>query len=148
MEHAQQGRWTGLKKEEEAKLTRLAEIEKQQAKLAAGSSLSLPGDPDMARLEYEKYLNQLFTRHKIATGREITPRNADTKSSPTIGPNKEPIYTKLTFTVQAYATMANLVGDAGGLLQDRADARDQEPVDPAPADDHPPGARPTSWTCA
>ena len=64
----------------------------------------------MARLEYEKYLNQLFTRHKITNGREITPRNVDAKSSPVIGTNKEPIYTKLTFTVKTYATMANLVG--------------------------------------
>ncbi len=99
-----------LKKEENDKLTRLADVEKQRAKLARWTSLSLPGDPDMARLEYEKYLNQLFTRHKITNGREITPRNMDAKSSPTIGPNKEPIYTKLTFTVKTYATLANLVG--------------------------------------
>jgi hypothetical protein len=98
-----------LQKEELDKLARRTELEKQRTKLARWTSLSLPGDQETARLEYERYLTQLLNRYKITNGREITPLNVDTKSSPTIGPNKEPIYTKLTFRVKTYATMANLM---------------------------------------
>jgi hypothetical protein len=96
-----------LKKDEEAKMARLAEAEKQRAKLARWKSLSLPGDPETARMEYERYLTQLFTRYKITNARDIKSRNDDAKGGPVVG--KEPVYTKLIFNVKAYATMANLV---------------------------------------
>jgi hypothetical protein len=98
-----------LKKEEEAKVARRADLEKQRTRLARWTSLSLPGDQETARLEYERYLTQLLNRYKIVNGREITPQNVDAKGAPVIGPNKDPIYTKLTFRVKAYATMPNLM---------------------------------------
>jgi hypothetical protein len=98
-----------LKKDEEAKLARRTELEKQRTKLARWTSLSLPGDQETARLEYERYLTQLLNRYKITNGREITPQNVDAKNAPVIGQNKDPIYTKLIFRVKAYATMANLM---------------------------------------
>ncbi|HEX5269477.1 MAG TPA: hypothetical protein VFW33_03270, partial [Gemmataceae bacterium] len=108
--------WNARKKQlaelqsmEQSKLLRRAELEKQRSRLARFTSLSLPGDQETARLEYERYLTQLFNRYTITNGRSITPQPVDTKSSPTIGPNKEPIYTKLSFRVKTYATMANLM---------------------------------------
>ncbi|HKI36087.1 MAG TPA: hypothetical protein VKA46_29795 [Gemmataceae bacterium] len=98
-----------LQKEEQAKTDRLDEIERERGELARWRMLSLPGDPDLARFEYEKYLDALLTRHKIVTGRAITPQTKDnSKAAPTTA-NKEPIYTRLTFTVHAYATMDNIV---------------------------------------
>ncbi len=98
-----------LQKQEEEKVARRADLERQRTKLARWTSLSLPGDQETARLEYERYLTQLLNRYKITNGREITTRPVDTKNNPTVGPNKDPIYTKLTFQVKCYATMANLV---------------------------------------
>jgi hypothetical protein len=95
-----------LQKDEDTKLARRAELEKQRTRLARWTSLSLPGDQETARLEYERYLTQLFNRYKIINGREILTQPVDTKSSPTIG--KDPIYVKLIFKVKAYATMASL----------------------------------------
>lgn len=98
-----------LTKEAEAKKQRLAEIEAHRAELARWKVLSLPLDPDVARREYEKYLNELLTRNGVVAGRyEVKPRPVDTKTSP-ITSNKEPIYTRLTYAVQAYATMDTLV---------------------------------------
>jgi hypothetical protein len=98
-----------LKKDEQTKLSRRAELQEQRGKLARWTSLSLPGDQETARLEYERYLTQLLTRYKITNGRSIITQPVDTKTSPTIGSNKEPIYVKLIFRVKAYATMASLV---------------------------------------
>ena len=89
-------------------LARLDEIDKGRPNLARWTALSLPADPDVARRKYEKYLNLLFSRHNITNQRNIQPMKVDLKSSPTTI-NKEPIYIRLPFTVQAYATEANLV---------------------------------------
>jgi hypothetical protein len=99
-----------LKKKAEEKEARVGEIRREQAKLNRWRAMSLPGDPDVSRREYEKYLNELMSRNGFGPGKySVTPRPVDAKSSPTIGAKKEPIYTKLVYNVQAYATLANLV---------------------------------------
>jgi hypothetical protein len=99
-----------LTKEAETKRQRLAEIEAHRADLARWRALSLPAEPDVARREYEKYLNDLLSRHGVVAGRyEIKARPlAETKVGPA-GSNKEVNFTRLTFAVQAYATMDTLV---------------------------------------
>jgi hypothetical protein len=100
-----------LKKDETTKQNRLAEIELHRAELARLRMLSLPGDPEVARREYERYLNELLAHHGVAAGHyTIAAKPLDKQTVPTVGPNKDPIYTKLTFTVQADATMGSLVG--------------------------------------
>ncbi len=96
-----------LKKDAETKRARLDEIDKGRSNLARWRVLSLPGEADVSRREYEKYLNLLLSRHNITNQRTITPSPIDLKSSPTTG-NKEPIYIRLTFLVQAYASLSNL----------------------------------------
>jgi hypothetical protein len=95
--------------EAETKLARLAQIKSERSKLVRWRHLSLPADPDVARREYEKHLNELLKRSGVAPGKyAITARPVETKTSPTIT-GKGPIYTPLTFTVQADAPLASLV---------------------------------------
>jgi hypothetical protein len=98
-----------LRNEEKKKQARQQEIEEKMGELDRARVLSLPGDQDTARLQYERYLNGLFSRNNVAAGRySITPRPVDNKSTPTTS-DKTPIYTRLTYNVQAYATMDSLV---------------------------------------
>ncbi len=98
-----------LKKDQTTKENRLAEIEVHRAEFARLKMLSLPGDAEVAQREYAKYLNDLLARHGVAPGHyTIAPKPADKQTVPTVGPNKDPIYTKLTFNVQADATMSSL----------------------------------------
>src|SRR5262249_48726320 len=100
-----------LKKDYASKELRLAEIEQHRAELTRLRLLSLPGDAEVARREYERYLNELRPRRGVAPGHyTIAAKPLDKQTVPTVGPNKEPVYTKLTFTVQADATMGSLVG--------------------------------------
>jgi hypothetical protein len=100
-----------LKKDFQAKQLQIAEIDVHRAELARWKMLSLPDDAGVARREYEKFLNELLARHKVAPGHyTIASRPLDKQSVPTAGANKEPVYTKLTFNVQADVTMPSLVG--------------------------------------
>lgn len=84
------------------KETRLTEMLADHARLEQWRQLSLPTDTDLARREYEKYLSDVLRQSGFASGAfQITPKAADTRSSPTIPAKKEPIYTRLTFTVSA-----------------------------------------------
>ena len=61
------------------RLARLAEIDDAARRTwPAGQVLSLPGDPDVARREYEKYLNQLFSRHNITNRPQYHPARRST----------------------------------------------------------------------
>src|SRR5690242_2137323 len=86
-----------LASEASTKDARLAAINEHRAKLERWKSISLPGEPDVARGEYEKYLNDLVSKNGIAPGRyQITPGRLDKQNVPTTS-NKEPIYTRLTY---------------------------------------------------
>jgi hypothetical protein len=98
-----------LLKEKDEKQARLEQVEADRARLALWRELSLPADPEVARREYEKYLTGLMVRHGFEPGTfSVTPRQLDTKSSPTLA-NKTPIFTRLTFVVQAHPNMDSLV---------------------------------------
>jgi hypothetical protein len=99
-----------LKKEEQAKLERLDEIDRDRSKLARWRALSLPADPNLASVEYEKYLNGLLQKHSIINGRNIAPQKQDNSKTAPTTTDKQPIYTRLSFTVHAYATMDSIVG--------------------------------------
>src|SRR5690349_9365190 len=89
-----------LKDEHAKKLLRIEEIKGHQAELARWRMLSLPAEPDVARREYEKYLNDMFSRHKVAPGYTIAAKPLDkpTTAGPgsTAAKEKEPAYQKLT----------------------------------------------------
>ena len=55
----------------------------------------------------------------------VTPKPPDDKSSPKL-PDKQPIYTKLGFTVTGRATLERLVDDHEAVLHQRPAAPDQE----------------------
>jgi hypothetical protein len=113
-----------LQNDYRTKVERRDEIEREKGKLARWRMLSLPADPEVANREYEKYLNELLSHHKIVNGREIIPPNKQdnsNKTDPTTS-DKQPIYRRLTFQVHAYATMNNLVAMlrdfySAGLMQ-------------------------------
>lgn len=100
----------GLQADIDTKSERIAQVQMQKPKLELWRQLSLPADVDMARREYERELNTLMKRSRFANGSfTVTPKPPDTKTSPTIGMKKEPIYTRLAYTVQAHTSLANLV---------------------------------------
>lgn len=91
------------------KQTRKAEIERDRKRLEVWQQMSLPGDTDVARREYGRYLTELLSRNGVAAGKfDIKAPPVDAKSSPTIPGTKEPIYTKLVFNIQCYAPMKTL----------------------------------------
>jgi hypothetical protein len=99
---------TLLKKQNDSKATRVQEIQTDGPKLERWRQLSLPGDVDLARREYEKYLNDLFRQNGAANNLLITSREVEQRySSGTMG--KTTIYSKLLFTVTAHTTLSNYV---------------------------------------
>lgn len=102
---------TALAEENATKLERVETILKQRPKLELWRKLSLPADPALAQREYQNFLTSLFRKSRFPEGAAtIVPKPADTRTSPTLpGPKKEPIYTRLTYTVSAHSTLDNLV---------------------------------------
>jgi len=94
---------------------------------------SLPNDIDLARREYEKYLSELLRQSEFPAGAfTVTPKPEDTKSAPKL-PNKQPIYTKLDFTVTGRAPLESLVAlmrrfYTTGLLHQIKEVSIQRPV--------------------
>jgi hypothetical protein len=99
-----------LQKEVDNKNDRVRQIMAQRPKLNLWRQLSLPANTNLANREYEKYLSELIRLSGVTPGAfTVTPKPPDTKSSPTLPGKKEPIYTRLTYTVHGYATLDNLV---------------------------------------
>jgi hypothetical protein len=110
-------RISAVKSEIDEKRTKIAQIEAQKPKFEVWRRLSLPADLNFARLEYEKYLRELLrqsgferqTGNVERTSPTVIPKPADTKTGPTLPGKKEPIYTRLTFSVVAHGELADLV---------------------------------------
>lgn len=102
-----------LKTEEIDKLREIGKINNDdRPRLAKWRQLSLPADVEGAKRQYERYLNDLLSRSGFGPAKyTITARPPDTKTVPSLGAGKqkEPIYTRLVFTVQGYATKNTLV---------------------------------------
>jgi hypothetical protein len=98
------------------KQERVDQIRGQKAKLDQWRHASLPGDTDQeeyasTRRRYTNYLHQLLQDANLATtSLRILPQKPDTKGVPLL-PGKKPIYTKLTFTVDAAR------GNLGAIVQ-------------------------------
>jgi hypothetical protein len=99
-----------LKLEIERKREDVRRVMADRPKLERWRQLSLPVDSDLARREYEKYLSEQMRQSGFASGSfTVTPKAADTRTSPTLPGRKEPIYIRLTFTVLAHADLSSLV---------------------------------------
>lgn len=99
-----------IKLEIERKREEVRKVTAERPKLERWRQLSLPTDTDLARREYEKYLSEQMRQSGFATASfSVTPKPADTRTSPTLPGRKEPIYTRLTFTVLAHADLPSLV---------------------------------------
>jgi hypothetical protein len=107
---ARNSQLTKLADEYKAKQQRIEEIRAHQAELARWKMLSLPGDPQVAQREYAKYLNDLCSRHGVAPGFMVTAKPLEKPANAGANKDKEPVFTKLTFTLAAQATMPSLVG--------------------------------------
>jgi hypothetical protein len=98
-----------LKKDIQNKESRRNEILAQRSKLERFRALSLPADVDLARRDYEKYLIELLSQSGVAPGsRTVIPKAPDAHAVPTL-PNKEPVYTRLEYVVQARSGLEGLV---------------------------------------
>lgn len=101
---------SALKLEIDRKRDEIRKVVAERPKLERWRQLSLPTDTDLARREYEKYLSEQMRQSGFTAGSfSVTPRAADTRNSPTMPGRKEPIYTRLTFTVLAHADLSSLV---------------------------------------
>jgi hypothetical protein len=99
-----------LAKDSKTKQQRIDEIKAHQAELARWKMLSLPAEPEVSRREYAKYLNDLCSRHGVAPGFTVTAKPLEKAAANGPNKDKEPIFTKLTFTIAGQATMPSLVG--------------------------------------
>jgi hypothetical protein len=98
-----------LEKEIQTKRERVDQILAQRPRLERDRALSLPADVDTARREYEVYLRELLRKSGVATGSAlVTAKQADAHAVPTL-PNKEPIYSRLEYTLQLHSGLDGLV---------------------------------------
>jgi len=97
-----------LKKENDDKDIKVLKIMQDVRKLDVWTKESLPADVVTARREYEKFLGEMFRASDFAPGTfTIKSNNVDEKNSPKL-PNKQPIYTKLNFSVTASSSLESL----------------------------------------
>ncbi len=89
--------------------SRLKQVRANNLQLRRWKQQSLPSDVDLARREYEKYLDDILRRSGFVAGSfTVTPKAEDSKSSPKLG-NKQPIYTKLDYTVTGRGPLESVV---------------------------------------
>ena len=100
-----------IKSEIEERRDKIAQIQALKPKFEGWRQISLPADLGFARLEYEKHLRELLLQSGFEgnTTTVIPSRGADPKSNPTLPGKKEPIYTRMNFTVAADGELADLV---------------------------------------
>lgn len=99
-----------LRQDLQTKRDRILQVQALQPKMETWRQQSLPASSDLARREYEKYLSDLLRKSGFAAGSfSVVPKPPDSKTSPTLPGKKDPIYVRLTFTVQAHGTLTSLV---------------------------------------
>ncbi|HMF14194.1 MAG TPA: hypothetical protein VKE94_17885, partial [Gemmataceae bacterium] len=96
-----------LKKQTEQKESRVAEIAAQRPQLERYRQASLPADMDLAKREYQRYLEGLLRESGFGQI-SVADRKAGGRGVPTLA-NKTPVYTPLGFTVTGRATFESLV---------------------------------------
>jgi hypothetical protein len=98
-----------LKEENEQKRERIQKVLADRPKLERWRQLSLPGDADLARREYEKYLRDLLRKSGAEAEKfGVISKPGDSRSSPVV-PGKGPVYTRLAYTVSGPANLKSLV---------------------------------------
>lgn len=102
-----QGNLDRLRQQADDKQKRVNDILAEQAQLNRWRQLSLPGDADVARTLYERYLNELLRTSGFAQV-TLTARPPDSRNAPAL-PDKKPIYTRLAYNATGRATLDGLV---------------------------------------
>jgi hypothetical protein len=98
-----------LKQDAERKEDRKAQILADRPKLQRWKQLSLPNDSDLARREYEEYLDSLLRASGISSqAGSVTAKPVDAKNAPTL-PGKGVIYTRLSYGIVARTDLKGLV---------------------------------------
>jgi hypothetical protein len=103
------GSITVLQQEIDKKRLEVAKLQAERVKLDRWRQMSLPADVDLASREYEKFLSDLLRQSKFAPGAFTIESKKGAKSPATLPGKKEPIYTKLGFTVTTRGDLASLV---------------------------------------
>ncbi len=108
-----------LKSDIAEKRDRIATILAEKPKMELWRKQSLPADIGLARLEYEKYLRELFRQSGFEGSTvSVTPRPLETRTGLlTLPGKKDPAFTPMTFAVQAQGD-ATLPGPQLGDLVD------------------------------
>jgi len=96
-----------LQKQTKEKETRIAEIAAQRSQLERYRQESLPADIDVAKRQYQLFLEDLFRKSGFPQV-SVAQRNVSSRNAPTLA-NKTPIYTPLGYTVTGRATLESLV---------------------------------------
>jgi hypothetical protein len=104
---AKQANLAQLTKQGETKEARIKEIAGQRAQLERYRQQSLPAELDVAKREYQRYLEDLLRKSGFAQV-SVGPRNVTTRNVPTLS-NKTPVYTPIGYTVNGRATLDSLV---------------------------------------
>src|SRR5437773_6811071 len=99
-----------LKSDVEERRDKIAQIQALKPKFESWRRISLPADPGFAKLEYEKRLRELLLQSGFeGNSTTVIPSRGDNKTTPTLPGKKEPIYTRLNYTVSADGELAELV---------------------------------------
>jgi hypothetical protein len=96
-----------FREEELTKLERVKKIMDQRPRLERYRQESLPGDVDVAKLKYTRFLKDLLETSNFRNI-SVTSRAKENRGTPTLT-NKTPIYTPLSFSVSGNANIENLV---------------------------------------
>ncbi len=94
------------REEVEERSKQFARIRAELPRLERFRQLSLPADVDLARREYENYLNDLLRDSGVDA--TVTPKSLETRTESKAAGKKLP-YTRLTFTVLGHGTLESVV---------------------------------------
>jgi hypothetical protein len=107
---------TRLRDEGEAKQQRIIKILEDRGRLQRARQLSLPLDVNLARVEYQRFLDELLRKNKFG-GISVAERGkADSRNVPTTT-NKVPVYTRVTFSAQGRANLSSIVAMLQGFYR-------------------------------
>jgi hypothetical protein len=104
-----EARLATLTQDVEKSETQLRQVQQDLPKLTRWQQISLPGDLDLARREYERFLTEMLRESGFAPGSYtvISPKTTEVKTSAAAA--KKSPYTALTFKVQAPANLGQFV---------------------------------------
>lgn len=98
-----------MQQEIDKKRQEIQKVQAERVRLDRWKQMSLPADVDLASREYERFLSDLLRQSQFAAGAFTIEAKKAGKSTATLPHKKDPIYTKLGFTVTTRGDLTTLL---------------------------------------